>query len=86
MNEELSAREQIIFTMLRRRKQVPVDDILRKLREEGLQLSAKRSTHSLAGMMKYLTAKACQDGWIISMIDGGRGAGNKATYKMTKRF
>jgi hypothetical protein len=86
MNEELSARERIIFNLLKRRKQVPVDDIIQRLAEAKLPLIAKRTTHSLAGMMKYLTAKACQDGWIISMIDGGRGAGNKATYKMTKRF
>jgi hypothetical protein len=36
--------------------------------------------------MKYLTAKACQDGWIISMIEGGRGTGNKAIYHIQKRF
>jgi len=86
MKEELSDRERVIFNVLKRRKQVPIDHILQRLTEAGLPLSAKRATHSLVGMMKYLTAKACQEGWIISMIDGGRGASNKATYSMKKRF
>jgi hypothetical protein len=36
--------------------------------------------------MKYLTAKACQEGFIITMVGGGQGAGNKASYSMEKRF
>ncbi len=86
MKEELSDRERVIFKVLKRRKPVPIDDIRDELRKEKLPLRAKRATHSLVGMMKYLTAKACQEGWIISMVDGGRGASNKAAYSMKKRF
>ena len=51
-----------------------------------MKLQAKRGTHSLGVLMKYLTAKACQEGYIITMVGGGRGAGNKASYSMEKRF
>jgi hypothetical protein len=83
---ELNEREQVIFKLLKQHKVLRAEDILKELKKEGLQLNAKRATHSLAGMMKYLTAKACQDGWIISMIEGGRGTGNKAIYHIQKRF
>ena len=82
----LSDREQIIFQMLRRRRTASADDILNELNENEVKLEAKRGTHSLGVLMKYLTAKACQDGYIITMVGGGRGAGNKASYRMEKRF
>lgn len=83
---ELSERESVIFELLRRRKAASADDILVELKNHDMTLDAKRSSHSLGVLMKYLTAKACQDGWIITMIGGGRGAGNKATYSVEKRF
>ena len=82
----LSDREQIIFRMLRRRRTASADDILNELNENEVKLQAKRGTHSLGVLMKYLTAKACQDGYIITMVGGGRGAGNKASYSMEKKF
>jgi hypothetical protein len=88
LNDEmgLSEREQIIFKMLRARRTASADDILKELTESKVKLNAKRGTHSLGVLMKYLTAKACQDGYIITMVGGGRGAGNKASYRMEKRF
>jgi hypothetical protein len=83
---ELSDREQIIFRILRQRRTASADDILKELTESDLKLNAKRGTHALGVMMKYLTAKACQEGFIISMVGGGQGAGNKASYRMEKRF
>lgn len=83
---DLSEREAVIFELLRRRKAVSTNDILVELKQHAMTLDAKRSSHSLGVLMKYLTAKACQDGWIITMIGGGRGAGNKATYSVEKRF
>lgn len=82
----LSEREQIIFKMLSRNRIASADDILETLKDYDVKLNAKRGTHSLGVLMKYLTAKACQDGYIITMIGGGRGAGNKASYRMEKRF
>jgi hypothetical protein len=82
----LSDREQIIFKILSQRRTASADDILSELTENELKIQGKRDTHSLAVLMKYLTAKACQEGFIISMSGGGQGAGNKASYSMTKRF
>jgi hypothetical protein len=82
----LSDREQVIFKMLARRRTASADDILSELNENEVKLQAKRGTHSLGVLMKYLTAKACQEGFIISMVGGGRGAGNKASYSMEKKF
>ena len=82
----LSDREKIIFKMLARRRTASADDILNELDENEVKLEAKRGTHSLGVLMKYLTAKACQDGYIITMVGGGRGAGNKASYSMEKKF
>ena len=82
----LSDREKIIFKMLARRRTASADDILNELNENEVKLEAKRGTHSLGVLMKYLTAKACQEGFIITMVGGGRGAGNKASYSMEKKF
>ena len=82
----LSDREKIIFRMLARRRTASADDILAELNENEVKLQAKRGTHSLGVLMKYLTAKACQEGFIITMVGGGRGAGNKASYSMEKKF
>jgi hypothetical protein len=78
---ELSEREQVVFNMLQQNGMVSTVDIVRTLR-----LSGKHDMHTVNVMMKYLTAKACQEGWIISMVEGGRGAGNIAVYRMEKRF
>ena len=83
---DLSEREQIIFKLLSQRRTASADDILAELNDKKVKLQAKRGTHSLGVLMKYLTAKACQEGFIISMIGGGRGAGNKASYSMEKKF
>lgn len=82
----LTDREQIIFKLLRTRKVASAEDILSELRAGKLRLKAKRDTHSLAVLMKYLAAKACQEGWIVSMVGGGQGAYRKASYQMEKRF
>jgi len=82
----LSEREQIIFSMLSRNRIAPAEAILTELKNNNVKIEAQRGTHSLGVLMKYLTAKACQDGYIITMVGGGRGAGNKASYKMEKRF
>jgi hypothetical protein len=83
---ELSERETLIFKMLAQRKVASADDILTELKQQNVKLNAKRGTHSLGVLMKYLTAKACQEGFIITMVGGGQGAGNKASYSMEKRF
>jgi hypothetical protein len=83
---ELTEREELIFTLLKQRKAIKVDDILTELDKQGVGLTAQRATHSLVGTMKNLAMKVSQEGWIISMVDGGRGAGNKAVYRMKKRF
>lgn len=83
---ELSEREQIVFKMLKRNKMISADAILKELKNQKAGINGARQTHSLSVMMKYLTAKACQKGWIISMVEGGQGAGNKASYQMEKRF
>jgi hypothetical protein len=85
-NMDLSEREQVIFKMLARRRRVTADDILQRLKENNVEINSTRNTHSLGVLMKYLTAKACQEGFIITMIEGGQGAGNKAVYRMEKRF
>jgi hypothetical protein len=82
---DLSEREQLIFDALRK-DEISTEDIARMLRREGLAVAPKRATHTISVLMKYLTAKACQEGWIISMVEGGRGAGNIAVYSMEKRF
>jgi hypothetical protein len=82
----LSEREQVVFKMLARRRTASADDILAELQGNDVKIQAKRGTHSLGVLMKYLTAKACQEGFIITMVGGGRGAGNKASYRMEKRF
>lgn len=82
----LSERERIIFKMLAQRRTASADDILATLNDYDVKLNAKRGTHSLGVLMKYLTAKACQEGFIITMVGGGRGAGNKASYSMEKKF
>lgn len=83
---ELTTREKLIFDLLKSGVNIDVDEILDHLENEGVGLVAKRATHSLIGVMKNLSMKAAQKGWIISMVDGGRGAGNKAVYRMKKRF
>ena len=81
---ELSEREQIAFGMLAKRRIVPADEILKELKRNRVKINGARQSHSLSVMMKYLTAKACQEGWIITMVEGGQGAGNKAAYQNGK--
>jgi len=83
---KLTTREQLIFNLLKQHETIGVDEILDRLEDEGVGLVAKRATHSLVGTIKNLTMKVSQQGWIITMVDGGRGAGNKAAYSMKKRF
>jgi hypothetical protein len=83
---DLSEREQIIFRMLKRNRMISADGILEELKTGGVKINGARQTHSLSVLMKYLTAKACQEGWIITMVEGGQGQGNKAAYSMKKRF
>jgi hypothetical protein len=83
---ELSEREEIAFRMLSERGIVSADEILKELKRNKVKINGARQTHSLSVMMKYLTAKACQEGFIISMVSGGQGAGNKASYSMEKKF
>ena len=88
MKANLTEREQIVFDLLKSRKKKPVesDTIMDLLDGKGLQLTRRNSINSLTVMMKYLTAKVCQFGWIITRVDGGRGKGNKLVYSMDKRF
>ena len=79
---DLSERERIVFDMLLRLRAAPTDKILAELKRKDLKIASKRGSHSLGVLMKYLTAKACQHGYIITMIGGGRGQGNKAVYSM----
>lgn len=83
---ELTTREKLIFDLLKSGVNIDGDEILDHLKNKGVGLVAKRATHSLVGTIKNLTMKVSQEGWIISMVDGGRGAGNKAVYRMKKRF
>jgi len=84
---ELSEREQVVFNMLQQNGMVSTVDIVRTFRgSRRMRLSGQRDTHTVSVMMKSLTAKACQEGWIISMVEGGRGTGNFAVYRMEKRF
>jgi hypothetical protein len=83
---KLTTRERLIFELLKRHEIIGGDEILKHLDDQGVGLLAQRATHSLVSVVKNLTMKVSQDGWIITMIDGGRGAGNKATYSMKKRF
>ena len=85
-NMELSEREQIAFGMPSKRGIVSADEILKELKRNKVKINGARATHSLSVLMKYLTAKACQEGWIITMVEGGRGVGNKASYSMEKKF
>lgn len=82
----LTEREKIVFDLLKRRKRVESDLIMELLKSEGLGLKRKNSTNSLTIMMKYLAAKVCQFGWIITRVECGRGMGNKLVYSMDKRF
>lgn len=84
--KNLTEREKIVFDLLKRRKRVESDLIMELLKSEGLELKRKNSTNSLTIMMKYLSAKVCQFGWIITRVEGGRGMGNKLVYSMDKRF
>ena len=84
--KNLTEREKIVFDLLKRRKRVESDLIMELLKSEGLELKRKNSTNSLTIMMKYLAAKVCQFGWIITRVEGGRGMGNKLVYSMDKRF
>jgi len=83
---KLTTRERLIFELLKQHEIIGGDEILKHLDDQGVGLLAQRATHSLVSVVKNLTMKVSQDGWIITMIDGGRGAGNKATYSMKKRF
>ena len=83
---KLTTREKLIFDLLKRGVNIDGDEILDHLEDSGVGLVAKRATHSLVSVVKNLTMKVSQEGWIISMVDGGRGAGNKAVYRMEKRF
>ena len=84
--KNLTEREKIVFDLLKRRKRVESDLIMELLKSEGLELKRKNSTNSLTIMMKYLAAKVCEYGWIITRVEGGRGMGNKLVYSMDKRF
>lgn len=87
----LTDREEVIFNLLldRSRKKngsVSTDEIIRALKEnKSTRLKAKKTGNSLGVLMKYLTAKACQYGYLITMVEGGRGAGNVAHYGL-RRF
>lgn len=72
----LSETEQTIFNLLKRKKTVSLDELMKIM---------NGTRHSLTVRMKYLGAKVAQDGWIITN-EGGVGRGAKAVYSMTKRF
>ena len=86
--KNLTEREQLVFDLLKAKKRKPVesDQIMELLSEEGLPLARRNATNSLTIMMKYLAAKVCEFGWIITRVEGGRGKGNKLVYSMDKRF
>ena len=86
--DNLTEREKLVFDLLKAKKKKPVesDAIMELLDGKGLQLTRRNSINSLTVMMKYLTAKVCQFGWIITRVEGGRGKGNKLVYSMDKRF
>lgn len=72
----LTESEHHIFNMLKRKKTMSLDDLMKHF--EG-------SRHSLTVRMKYLSAKVSQEGWIITNT-GGVGRGAKAVYSMEKKF
>lgn len=91
--DNLTPREKLVFERLKQGEPVDSDTIMALLRSKRLKLKQKNSTNSLTIMMKYLAAKICTDGWIISRVDGGPGVkpggqrkGNKLVYSMDKRF
>ena len=86
--KNLTEREQLVFDLLKAKRRRPVESdlIMELLDSEGLPLTRHKSTNSLTVMMKYLTAKVCEYGWIITRVEGGRGMGNKLVYSMDKMF
>lgn len=86
--KNLTEREKIVFDLLKAKKRKPVESdlIMQLLDSEGLPLARRNAVNSLTIMMKYLAAKVCQFGWIITRVEGGRGKGNKLVYSMDKRF
>lgn len=86
--KNLTEREKLVFDLLKSKKRKPVesDVIMQLLDSEGLPLARRNAVNSLTIMMKYLAAKVCQFGWIITRVEGGRGKGNKLVYSMDKRF
>jgi hypothetical protein len=72
----LTESESSIFAMLKRKKSVSLDELMKNF--DG-------SRHSLTVRMKYLSAKVSQEGWIITNT-GGTGRGNKAVYSIEKKF
>lgn len=78
----LSKKEEIVFSVLKSQKEVAGEDISAALKKSRMALASDKS---LIVFMKYLTAKVAPKGYIIEMTNG-IGRGNKAIYKMEKRF
>ena len=73
----LSETEHHIFNMLKRKKTISLDELLKQF--DGV------SRHSMTMRMKLLNDKTSKAGWIITNTSGiGRGA--KAVYSMEKKF
>lgn len=81
MNLDLTESEQALFKVLekgsRNNGTVSLDDL-----ETAL---GGPSRHALTVRIKYLAAKVAPAGYIINQT-GGVGRGNKASYRMEKKF
>jgi transcriptional antiterminator len=72
----LSSDEQLIFDLLKKKEQVSLDELMKHF---------ECTRHSLTGRIRDLNFKTAAEGWVIVNV-GGIGRGNKAIYKMEKKF
>lgn len=78
-----SSRQSIMFGLLRKRKIVSIDDLRKEIAKEEGKSEDDITRRSVNGSMKYLIAKAAQEGITIRQNDA-RGQGALATYQLLK--
>jgi hypothetical protein len=81
MSSDLTAREQIAFDLLKKGP-ATTEDIKAACESNSIEI---KTNHAIVLMLKYLSAKVSQEGWIISN-SGGIGRGRHGKYEMEKKF